>query len=44
LNNILTEYIFDLSQTEQVCGELPYSLEEGVKELVYWLKDEKIIN
>ncbi len=43
LNNILTEYIFDLSETEKVCGELPFSIEEGVKELVVWLKNEKII-
>jgi nucleoside-diphosphate-sugar epimerase len=43
LNNILTEYIFDLSETEKVCGNLPFSIEEGVTELVYWLKNEKII-
>ncbi|PZV28021.1 MAG: NAD(P)-dependent oxidoreductase [Snowella sp.] len=43
LNNILTEYTFDLSETEKICGELPFSIEEGVKELVIWLKNEKII-
>lgn len=43
LNNILTEYIFDLSETEKVCGNLPFALEEGVTELVSWLKNEKII-
>jgi nucleoside-diphosphate-sugar epimerase len=36
LNNILTEYIFDLSPTEEVCGPLPYSQEQGIKETAEW--------
>lgn len=43
LNNIITEYLFDLSQTQEVCGELPYTTEQGVKEMVFWLKSERII-
>ncbi len=40
LNNILTEYVFDLSETEKVCDKLPYNTEQGVKELVSWLKSK----
>lgn len=36
LNNIRTEYIFDLSKTESVCGPLPKSFEKGVKETAEW--------
>lgn len=38
LNNILTEYVFDLSATEQVCGPLPYTMDQGVKETVPWIR------
>jgi nucleoside-diphosphate-sugar epimerase len=44
LNNVLTEYVFDLSETQKVCGDLPFSTEDGVKELVKWLRIEKIIS
>lgn len=43
LNNVMTEYKFDLSETEMVCGQLPYSLEQAVKETVKWLKEYKIV-
>lgn len=36
LNNILTEYQFDLSATKAVCGELPYSFTDGVKATAEW--------
>lgn len=36
LNNILTEYIFDLSKTREVCGELPYDFHQGVEQTVRW--------
>ena len=39
LNNILTEYIFDLSSTEKICGCLPYSLSTGVEITVKWFDD-----
>ena len=38
LNNILTEYQFDMSKTKKVCGELPYSISDGIKETVEWYK------
>ena len=38
LKNVLSEYIFDLSKLQNVCGPLPYSMHQGVKETVAWLK------
>lgn len=40
LNNILTEYQFDLSPTKAVCGRLPYTFEEGVKATADWFLRE----
>ncbi|CAN5830036.1 NAD(P)-dependent oxidoreductase [soil metagenome] len=37
LNNVLTEYCFDLRPTEAVCGPLPYSMREGVTHTVEWM-------
>ena len=36
LNNIRTEYVIDLSETEAVCGSLPYGFDEGVQLTVDW--------
>jgi GlcNAc-P-P-Und epimerase len=36
LRNVLTEYSFDLLPTKNVCGPLPYSMAEGVRETVSW--------
>ncbi|MEE3229026.1 MAG: NAD(P)-dependent oxidoreductase [Chloroflexota bacterium] len=38
LNNVLTEYQVDTSDTERICGALPYSMEDGVRETVDWYK------
>ena len=43
LKNVLTEYQFDLSKTQKVCGPLPFDMEEGVKETVRWLVADNII-
>lgn len=40
LRNIRTEYIFDMSLTKSVCGELPYSFEDGIKETLKWYKSK----
>ena len=37
IKNILTEYIFDLSATEKVCGSLPFSMKEGVEKTSKWI-------
>jgi GlcNAc-P-P-Und epimerase len=36
LNNILTEYQYDMSPTEAVCGNMSYTFERGVKETASW--------
>jgi 3-beta hydroxysteroid dehydrogenase/isomerase family. len=41
LNNILTEYQFNLAATEAVCGTLPYNMEQGVKETASWIRTLK---
>jgi len=43
LKNILTQYKFDLSSTQMVCGQLPYSWEEGVRKTAKWLVDANIV-
>lgn len=37
LNNVLTQYQFDLKPTETVCGPLPYTMEQGVATTAAWL-------
>jgi nucleoside-diphosphate-sugar epimerase len=37
LNNILTQYQFDLEATRAVCGPLPYTMAQGVAETARWL-------
>lgn len=39
LRNILTEYVFDLQPTRDVCGELPVSFEQGVEATARWFLD-----
>jgi len=37
LENIRTEYVYDLSPTMMICGSLPYSHREGVKRTIDWM-------
>lgn len=37
LNNILTEYTYDMGKTQAICGTLPHGFEDGVAELVAWM-------
>ncbi|TNE61449.1 MAG: NAD(P)-dependent oxidoreductase [Alphaproteobacteria bacterium] len=39
LNNILTEMVHDTDALSALCGTLPYSLEDGVRETCAWLKN-----
>lgn len=43
LNNILTEYRFDLSETERICGPLPFGMEQGVGRTVAWLRESGVL-
>jgi nucleoside-diphosphate-sugar epimerase len=38
LNNVLTQYQFDLEPTEAVCGPLPFDTEQGVEATAAWLQ------
>jgi GlcNAc-P-P-Und epimerase len=38
LNNVMTEYRADLTSTRAVCGELPYTMTDGVAETARWLR------
>jgi len=37
LNNILTEYVFDLSPTVEVSGPQPFQMKEGIEQTLAWL-------
>ena len=37
LKNVLTAYRADLSSTREVCGQLPYTMEEGVIATARWV-------
>ena len=41
VRNILTEYIFDLSETEKICGPLPFSVDQGVERMARWFLQER---
>lgn len=43
LNNILTQYQFDMSLTKQVCGVLPFTMDQGVILTAAWIR-EKLSN
>lgn len=42
LNNLLTEYRFDLSETSRICGPSPCTIEQGVRELVRWFQGRDV--
>jgi hypothetical protein len=39
VRNILTEYTFDMEETERICGALPFTIDQGVSRTVRWFKD-----
>jgi len=39
LNNILTEYVFDMQPIMEVSGPLPYNLKTGVERTIEWLRE-----
>lgn len=40
LNNILSEYIYDVGELKKIVSGIPYTIEDGVKETVRWYFDE----
>jgi len=43
LNNITTEYVFDLSNLMEIASPLPFSQKEGIIRSIEWMKQQKII-
>ena len=41
LNNILTEYVFDLTSTKAACGPLPFTQEDGIKATAKWFLSQR---
>ena len=41
LNNLITDMTYDTKVLESICGTLPYSLEEGVRQTVKWMNANK---
>jgi len=40
LNNVLTEYVFDIWPIMEISAPLPYDLKTGVEQTVQWLRDK----
>ncbi|MFL5482644.1 MAG: NAD-dependent epimerase/dehydratase family protein [Gemmatimonadaceae bacterium] len=40
VSNLLTDMVYDLSPVEAIVGRLPYSMEEGVRRTVTWLRSQ----
>lgn len=38
LNNLITHMVYDTTELEKLCGDLPYTLQEGVSITASWLK------
>ena len=39
VRNILTEYVFDMKETERICGALPFTIDQGVSRTARWFKE-----
>lgn len=40
LRNMLTQYQFDMRETEAICGPLPFTIEDGVKATTEWINSQ----
>lgn len=41
LNNLLTPMIYDLAGIEQIVGPLPYTLDDGIRETLRWMSEQR---
>jgi len=39
LSNMLTETSFDLTATQEICGEVPYTVEQGIRCTLAWMSE-----
>jgi len=44
LHNLLTDMLYDTTELEAICGDLPYSVEQGVAETVSWMAKVGTVN
>jgi GlcNAc-P-P-Und epimerase len=42
VRNILTEYIFDMAETEEICGALPFTTDQGISRTARWFKELRV--
>jgi nucleoside-diphosphate-sugar epimerase len=42
LNNITTEYVFDLSPIMEVSEKLPYTINKGIERSIKWMKEKRM--
>ena len=40
LNNLVTNMVYDDANLKQLCGALPYNIEDGVKQTVSWINND----
>lgn len=43
LHNLVTEYVFDLSDLRSVCGSCPFDLELGISRTIAWLRGKRYL-
>lgn len=43
MDNMLTGCVLDTSDTERICGALPFSAEEGIERTVRWLEEAGVV-
>jgi len=43
LNNIMTEYVFDLTPIMEISAPLPFTIKEGITRSIEWMRKMKII-
>ena len=43
LNNIMTEYVFDLSPIMEISAPLPFTIKEGIARSIEWMREMRII-
>ena len=41
-NNMRTNAVFDMNEVKMLCGDLPYSVSEGVEYTVDWMKQNTV--
>lgn len=41
LNNLMTDMVYDTSELEKICGQLPYSIYQGIDRTLDWLSRNK---